>query len=118
MSARKGSIVGSVILIVVGMIFLLHNFIPDFRPLAFILRYWPNFWLFFAKYWPVILILWGIQKLYCYFDASGDLLRRRKSLLSAGDIVLLVFLLLFGTAVTGLTRVFKNGGLALAGRRN
>ena len=109
MSARKGPIIGSVILIVLGIILLLRNFIPDFRPLALILRYWPNFWLFFAKYWPLILILWGIQKLYCYFAASDDPSRRRKSLLSSGDIVLLIFLLLFGTAVTSFTKVLKNG---------
>lgn len=109
MSARKGSIVGSVILIALGIIFLLRNFIPDFRPLALILRYWPNLWRLFALYWPVILILWGIQKFYCYFAAAGDLSRRRKSLLSSGDIVLLIFLLLFGTVVSGLTRVLKHG---------
>jgi hypothetical protein len=109
MSARKGPIVGSVILIALGIILLLRNFIPDFRPLAIILRYWPNCWPFFAKYWPVILILWGIQKLYCYFAASGDLSRRRKSLFSSGDIVLLIFLLLFGAAVTSFTKVLKNG---------
>ena len=109
MSARKGSIVGSVVLIMLGMIFLLRNFLPDFRPLALILHYWPNFWLFFAKYWPVILIFWGMQKLYCYFHASGDLSQHRKSLMSAGDVVLLIFLLLFGTAVTSLTHVFKSG---------
>ncbi|HKZ41428.1 MAG TPA: DUF4097 family beta strand repeat-containing protein [Candidatus Hodarchaeales archaeon] len=115
MSAKKGSIVGSVVLIALGIIFFLRNIVPDFRPLRWILKYWPNFWLFLAKFWPVILILWGVYKLYCYFAVSGDLSRRRKSLMSGGDVVLLIFLLLFGTAVTSFTHVLRGNAWPWSG---
>ena len=47
---------GPILLIVLGILFLLNNLIPDFR---------------FARMWPVILIVIGISKIVEYFQARN-----------------------------------------------
>jgi hypothetical protein len=51
-----GALTGGLILIVLGIIFMLENLYGGF-----------SFWRIFARYWPLILILIGIRKLYGYF---------------------------------------------------
>ena len=46
---------GPVLLIVLGILFLLNNFIPDFR---------------FSRLWPVILIVIGLSKIVEYFQGK------------------------------------------------
>ncbi len=48
---RKDPLAWGIILVVIGLIFLLHNL--DFA-----------IWDFFARLWPLILIAWGGWKLY------------------------------------------------------
>ena len=50
---RRGSLVGAVILIAVGALFLTSNLLPDW-----------DVWPFMSRYWPVILILLGLGKLW------------------------------------------------------
>jgi hypothetical protein len=50
---RHGSFVGPIILIVLGGLFLLFNLYPDFNP-------WPVLF----RFWPVILILIGLGKIW------------------------------------------------------
>jgi len=45
---RGGSVVGGVVMVVVGLLFLANNFIPGFH---------------FEDYWPVILVVIGIGML-------------------------------------------------------
>ena len=45
---RRSSVVGPLILIVIGATFLMRNFIPDFRVLDVL-----------SDYWPWLLIGWG-----------------------------------------------------------
>ena len=52
---RSGALTAGVILIVIGMIFLLENWAP-----------W-SAWRLSAEYWPVILIIVGLRKIYDYF---------------------------------------------------
>ena len=47
---RKDPLVWGIILIVIGLLFLLHNTI--------------DVWWTIARLWPVILIVWGAFKLY------------------------------------------------------
>ncbi len=105
-----GTIVWSLILIVLGSLFLLGNFFPELRPWRLIARYWSAPWLLFARFWPVIIIAWGISKLVNYLRSDQDPAAGRKSLLSGGDVVLLVFLLIAGTTATSLTKAFSGGG--------
>jgi uncharacterized membrane protein HdeD (DUF308 family) len=48
---HRDSLVWGIILIVLGVIFLLEQFGVDV---------WDDFW----RFWPVILIVWGANKLY------------------------------------------------------
>ncbi len=88
-SARPRSIFGPILLVAIGITLLLCT--------TGVIS-WHGFWLGFARYWPVVLILWGVAKLAEY------LLARQKGYspprLGAGSIVLLVFFILFGMALT------------------
>jgi hypothetical protein len=50
-----GALSAGLILIIIGVIFLLENFNPSF-----------SLWSV-VRYWPVILILIGLRRLYDYF---------------------------------------------------
>jgi LiaI-LiaF-like transmembrane region len=50
-SKHRDSLIWGIILIVLGVIFLLEQFNIDV---------WDDFW----RFWPVILIVWGANKLY------------------------------------------------------
>ena len=50
---RHHSFAGPVVLIVIGVVFLMFTLYPDFNP-------WPILW----RYWPVILILIGLGKIW------------------------------------------------------
>lgn len=84
---RRGSIGGAAILIAIGVLLLLGNLLPDFRA-----------WSVIARYWPVILILLGLGKLWDYSVQSRD--PGRRSGLSGGIIALLILVILFGVAVS------------------
>jgi hypothetical protein len=81
------------------------------RPWRLIARYWSTPWLLFAQFWPVIIIGWGISKLMSYLRSDQEPGAGRRSLLSGGDVVLLVFLLIVGTTATSVTKAFHSGGL-------
>lgn len=109
MKKGLGTVAWSLILIGLGSLFLLGNIFPELRPWRLLARYWSAPWLLFARFWPVIIILWGISKLASYFRSSQDPAAGRRSLLSGGDVVLLVFLLIAGTTATNLTKAFRFG---------
>jgi uncharacterized membrane protein HdeD (DUF308 family) len=46
---------GAIVLIVLGVLFLLNNFIPDFR---------------LGRLWPVVLIVIGVAKVIEYFQTK------------------------------------------------
>jgi len=54
--SRGGVLIAGLVLIVIGTLFLLDNWYPDFSA-----------WRLVARYWPVILILVGLRKIYGYF---------------------------------------------------
>jgi DUF4097 and DUF4098 domain-containing protein YvlB len=85
-------------LIAIGVIALLFNF-------GVISRY--SFWSWFAKYWPLLLILLGVVKLaeYIWARQTGSPPPRT----GAGAIVFLVFFVLFGLGATGVSRVDWRG---------
>ncbi len=100
MKRRHGSIFWSLILISIGILFLLRNLHVDINP-----------WMILAKYWPLLIIFWGLSKLVAYFGSEEDPVAGRRSLLTGGDIVLLLFLLIVGSVVTkAVTRDFWPGG--------
>jgi hypothetical protein len=58
MTARPlgGALTAGVILILLGVIFLIENFYAPFSA-----------WRLIARYWPVILIVIGLRRIYDYF---------------------------------------------------
>src|SRR5215510_9663118 len=75
------------ILVGVGFIFLLKN-----------IGYEIPIWMGVALYWPVLLIVWGLIKLFDYarWKKAGE----PGPLFGAGEVVLLIIVTLSGTALT------------------
>lgn len=88
------SIAGPVVLIGIGIIFLLSTMG---------VLHWENLGYWFAHYWPLLLILMGVIKLFEYWDAQ----RRgaRSPGIGAGGVLLLVMLVIFGLIATQAARV-------------
>ncbi|MBI4466700.1 MAG: DUF4097 family beta strand repeat protein [Acidobacteria bacterium] len=92
---RRGSVFGAFLLIGVGALFLYANQRPDVSP-----------WPLLARYWPVVIIFWGLGKLVDYFMLRGTPEGVAATRVTGGDIFSLVILLLFGTF---LTRAVESG---------
>lgn len=83
---RRRSPIGGLILIVVGVFFLVVTLRPDFNP-----------WPVFAHYWPVILIVIGVGKIWdVYANRQGGEPAIRHSGALAALVILVV---LFGLAL-------------------
>jgi hypothetical protein len=83
----RPSLLGALLWIGLGTLFLLHNFgiIPDAWSLA-------------ARYWPLLLILLGAAKILDYF------LRKDSIAIRAGELIGIIFLVIIGTVVTSIHR--------------
>src|SRR5215470_17863801 len=79
------SIAGPVVLILVGVVFLLLT-------MGVLDRY--SFAILFAKYWPALLIVWGIIKLLEYQQAKRLGLPPRG--IGAGGVFLILFVICTG----------------------
>ncbi|MFZ0461843.1 MAG: DUF4097 family beta strand repeat-containing protein [Candidatus Acidiferrales bacterium] len=86
---RRRSIFGGLILIIIGVIFLLYEFHPEI-PIGHL----------FNRYWPLLLIIWGVAHLIDHLLAtrSGE---PRPSAISGGEIALVIILLLVVAGITG-----------------
>ena len=81
----RRSLTGPLILIVIGMLFLLRN-LGVHLPV----------WHFFGKYWPLLIILWGVIALIEHFTALKHGYRTRG--LGGGGIFLLILIVVLGLA--------------------
>lgn len=80
---HRRSLAGPLILIIIGLVFLLRNFgvhIPV--------------WHFFGRFWPLLLILWGVIRLIEYSVAPRYGYSR--SGLGAGSVFLLILIVVVG----------------------
>lgn len=93
----RRSLVGPLMLILIGVFFLLANMH---------LVTWPAIGMWFAHYWPVILILIGLVKLGEYYLAQQR--GYRAPGIGAGTVFLIIFLCMFGFAATRGSRVNWN----------
>ena len=85
---RRGSIVGPIILILVGLLFLANNLRPDVPMLEFL-----------GQYWPFLLIGWGLVRLVeiLIWAVRGKSLPAKG--VSGGEWVLVIFLTLVGSGL-------------------
>jgi hypothetical protein len=88
-SYRPGTIFWALTLIGVGVIFLWQNFDPSVHP-----------WHLIAKFWPVLIILWGVSKLIAYLQAQAHPETAPPPLFSGSEVVMLLLILALGTIVS------------------
>ncbi len=86
---RRGSIFWALTLIAVGVLFLYNNFNPTVRP-----------WHIIAKFWPILIIFWGLSKLIDYIQARAHPETTPPPLFSASEVVLLILILLLGSLLS------------------
>ncbi len=80
---RRPSLLGALLWIGLGLLFLLRNF-----------GIGPDFWHLAGRYWPILLILLGLGKVIDYF------LQREAVSIHVGEIIGILILLLIGTAIS------------------
>ena len=84
---------GPVVLIALGVLFLLGTMgVLDWRHLG----HW------FANYWPLLLIVWGVLKLIEYQQAQRQ--GTRASGIGAGGVFLVISIIIFGLIATHASR--------------
>lgn len=88
-SYRRGSIFWALTLIAVGGIFLYQNFNPAVHP-----------WQIIARFWPILIIFWGLSKLIDYVQAQSHPETVPPSLFSGSEVVLLVLVLIMGSLIS------------------
>ncbi|MFQ5816686.1 MAG: DUF4097 family beta strand repeat-containing protein [Terriglobia bacterium] len=93
MAVPRGSIFGALLLISIGGLFLWANVDPTVRA-----------WPIIGRFWPILIIFWGLSKLLDYLVLRGTPEAARAARISGGDIVLLIFILLCGTAISRVTQ--------------
>ena len=86
---RRGSIFWALTLIGVGAIFLWQNFNPMIHP-----------WEVIAKFWPILIIFWGLSKLVDFIQAHAHPETVPPPLFTASEVVLLVMILILGTIIS------------------
>jgi len=101
---RRRSLAGPVVLILIGVIFLLGN-------MHFLS--WASLHHYFARWWPALLILWGVIKLFEHMQDSRAGIPSRG--IGAGGVLLIIFLILLGSGFTATDRINWN---ALRGQMN
>jgi len=94
---RRRSIFSGLLLVVVGVLFLYHNFQGGFE-----------IWRVIERWWPVVLILWGLAKLYDYWAAknAGEAPPRT---MTGGEILLVIFLFILAGIAGGREWVDRHG---------
>ncbi|MCU1303314.1 MAG: hypothetical protein JWQ87_3598 [Candidatus Sulfotelmatobacter sp.] len=90
---RRRSFAGPFVLIVAGILFLLGNMH---------LISWMRLGTLFARYWPALLILWGVIKVIEYQRAQRDGVPVRG--IGAGGVMLVVVVVFFGLIATQAER--------------
>src|SRR6476661_2390745 len=82
---RPRSIAGPVVLIVLGIVFLMGTMG---------MLHWLTLGQLYARYWPVLIILWGVIKLVEHQRAQRE--GARATGIGVGGVFLLLFLIITG----------------------
>jgi hypothetical protein len=95
---RRRSFAGPLVLIVLGVVFLLGNM----HMLS-----WFRIGTWFAHFWPVLLILWGVVKLIEHQQAQRT--GTRAPGIGAGGVFLVIIIVVCGLSATQIERVNWSG---------
>ncbi len=95
---RRRSFAGPLVLITLGVVFLLET--------MGVLR-WSGLGHLFARYWPLLIILWGVAKLYDHYQAQRE--GTRAPGIGAGGVFMLICLIVAGLVATQASRVDWHG---------
>jgi DUF4097 and DUF4098 domain-containing protein YvlB len=92
----RPSLLGALLWMGLGILFLFHNF-----------NLGPDTWSLISHYWPVLLILLGVAKILDYF------LHKESISIRIGELIGIVILVMIGTAITAihstpLDRIFRD----------
>jgi hypothetical protein len=82
----SGSIFWGLVFVVFGVLVLARN-----------IGYPIPLWTVFSRYWPVLLIVWGLFKLVDSFGAGAN---EKRPLFSGGDVAAIILVIVFGSLVT------------------
>src|SRR5437867_6227823 len=87
-----GTIFWGLVLVTIGGLLLARNF-----------GYPIPIWSVLARYWPVLIIAWGVVKIVEHFHARsvGD----NRPLFSGGEVALLILVIFAGSAITTAANV-------------
>ena len=91
---RRRSMAGPIVLIFIGVLFLLGN-----MGLVNIHTLFHSF----AHFWPVLIILWGLVKVFEHYRAQQD--GYESPGIGAGGVVFLIFLVIFGGIASVASRM-------------
>ena len=97
MRRSLGSMFWGVVLVGIGALLLARNFGYAFP-----------YWNLVPVYWPLLIILWGVVKLGDYFRLRNT--HPHPRLFSTGEVVLLLFVILAGSAVTVAANISSDVG--------
>ncbi|HLJ91438.1 MAG TPA: DUF4097 family beta strand repeat-containing protein [Candidatus Angelobacter sp.] len=86
---RPRSLIGPFILIGIGVVFLLQN-------LGVLSRH--SIFLWFSRFWPLVLVIWGVVRLIEYALARKN--NQPSPRIGPGSILFLIFFVLIGLAAT------------------
>jgi hypothetical protein len=82
----SGSIFWGLVFVVFGVLVLARN-----------IGYPIPLWTIFSRYWPVLLIVWGLFKLVDSFGAGAN---EKRPLFSGGDVAAIILVIVFGSLIT------------------
>ena len=85
---RSSSIVGATVLIGLGVLFLYTNSHPGIDP-----------WPLLGRYWPLLLIIVGLGKLWDYYQIQKNPSGNRR-LITGGEIAVIVLIVVFVVALS------------------
>jgi len=87
-ATRRSSLVGAVLLVALGLLFLYSNFRPGLDP-----------WPLLSRYWPLLLIFLGLGKVWDQFR-SRDSSQAGRAWLGGGEIAVILLLVVAGIALS------------------
>lgn len=82
----SGSIFWGLVFVAFGSLILVRN-----------MGYPIPLWTVFSRYWPVLLIVWGLFKLVDSFGAGAN---EKRPLFSGGDVAAIILVIMFGSLIT------------------